>query len=57
MLYIGDHFDGYGNDGNVLIKNFTLYDGALTDDDIKKMYKNVYLFEINIQPLQILYVK
>ena len=34
-LYIGDHFDGYGNDGNVLIKNFTIYDGALNETDVK----------------------
>ena len=37
-IYIGDHFDGHGNDGNVLIKNFTIYDGALTEMDVKNMY-------------------
>ena len=35
-LYIGDAF--YPSDGNILIKNFTLYDGALTQADINKIY-------------------
>jgi hypothetical protein len=40
-IYIGDHFDGYGNDGNVLIKNFTVYDGALSKTDVKNMYNKL----------------
>lgn len=47
-LYIGDHFDGYGNDGNVLIKNFTVYDGALTETDVKNMYDK--LNELSVGP-------
>jgi hypothetical protein len=40
-IYIGDHFDGHGNDGNVLIKNFTVYDGALTEIDVKNIYNKL----------------
>jgi hypothetical protein len=40
-IYIGDHWDGYGNDGNVLIKNFTVYDGALSETDVKNMYNKL----------------
>lgn len=40
-IYIGDHFEGHGNDGNVLIKNFTIYDGALTKTDVKNMYNKL----------------
>jgi len=47
-IYIGDHFDGYGNDGNVLIKNFTIYDGALTETDVKNIYNK--LNELSIGP-------
>ena len=47
-LYIGDHFDGYGNDGNVLIKNFTIYDGALNETDVKNMYNK--LNELSVGP-------
>jgi hypothetical protein len=48
-IYIGDHFDGYGNDGNVLIKNFTIYDGALTETDVKNIYNK--LNELSIGPV------
>jgi hypothetical protein len=34
-MYIGDPWHG-ANDG-LLINNFTLYDGALTQDDVNKM--------------------
>ncbi len=34
-LYIGDPW--YGSDGGVLIKNFTVYDGALTEQDVTGM--------------------
>jgi hypothetical protein len=35
-LYIGDN--QFPTDGNIYIKNFTLYDGALTQADINKIY-------------------
>jgi len=35
-LYIGDPW--YKQDGNLYIKNFTLYDGALTQQDINNVY-------------------
>jgi len=41
ILYIGEHFDYYGADGNILIKNFTVYDGALTDTDVSNMYNKL----------------
>lgn len=47
-IYIGDHWDGYGNDGNVLIKNFTVYDGALTETDVKNIHNK--LNELSIGP-------
>jgi hypothetical protein len=47
-IYIGDHFDNYVNDGNVLIKNFTIYDGALTETDVKNIYDK--LNELSIGP-------
>ena len=47
-IYIGDHFDGYGNDGNVLIKNFTVYDGALSETDVTNIYNK--LNELSVGP-------
>jgi hypothetical protein len=47
-IFIGDHFDGYGNNGNVLIKNFTFYDGALSETDVKNMFNK--LNELSIGP-------
>ena len=41
ILYIGENFDGYGADGNILIKNFTVYDGALTDTDVTNIYNKL----------------
>jgi hypothetical protein len=41
ILYIGENFPDYGADGNVLIKNFTIYDGALTDADVSNMYNKL----------------
>ena len=35
-LYIGDNW--YSEDGGLLIKNFTVYDGALSDSDISNMF-------------------
>lgn len=36
-LYIGDKW--HGQDGNILIKDFTLYDNALTSDQINEVYR------------------
>jgi hypothetical protein len=36
VLYIGNPW--YKQDGNVYIKNFTIYDGALSQQDIKNVY-------------------
>jgi hypothetical protein len=47
-IYFGDHWDGYGNDKNVLIKNFTIYDGALTETDVKNIYDK--LNELSLGP-------
>jgi len=41
VLYIGENFDGYGEDGKVLIKNFTVYDGALSETDVTNMYNKL----------------
>lgn len=41
ILYIGENFDGYGGDGKILIKNFTIYDGALSETDVTNMYKKL----------------
>lgn len=49
QIYIGDHFEQYKNDGNVLIKNFTIYDGALTETDVKNMYNK--LNELSVGPM------
>ena len=38
-LVIGDRF--YPSDGNLLIKDFTLYDGALTQTDVNNIYDNL----------------
>jgi len=39
ILYIGDPW--YQQDGNLYIKNFTVYDGALTPGDINNVYANL----------------
>jgi hypothetical protein len=41
ILYIGEHFDGDGADGKILIKNFTVYDGALSETDVTNMYNKL----------------
>ena len=41
ILYIGDNLGNYGADGNILIKNFTVYDGALTDSDVTNIYNKL----------------
>jgi hypothetical protein len=41
ILYIGENFDSYGADGNILIKNFTVYDGALSETDVTNMYNKL----------------
>jgi hypothetical protein len=47
-FYIGDYFDTFVSDGNILIKNFTVYDGALTETDVKNMYDK--LNELSVGP-------
>jgi hypothetical protein len=39
ILYIGDPW--HPQDGNIYIKNFTIYDGALNQDDINNVYDNL----------------
>jgi hypothetical protein len=38
-LYIGDPW--YGSDGGILIKNFTVYDGALSESDISNIMEKL----------------
>jgi hypothetical protein len=38
-LIIGDSF--YPSDGNILIKDFTLYNGALSQTDVNNIYDNL----------------
>ena len=41
-LYLGGgHLASYNNDGNVLIKNFTVYDGVVTGTDVTNMYNKL----------------
>lgn len=40
-LYIGDSFSGYGADDRVLIKNFTVYDGALSETDVTDIHNKL----------------
>jgi len=41
QLYIGENFNNYGADGNILIKNFTVYDGILSKQDVESIYKKL----------------
>ena len=40
-LFLGEKFDKYGADGNILIKNFTVYDGVLSKKDVENIYNKL----------------